>query len=91
MARFGPSKRKTALKMGRFGNGSKMGQTPIFPKVILDLWHIQLKRARFERSLSHFGPPKVPKSLENGLLGDQKLVKNGQNPVFLILIQAKCG
>ena len=27
--------------------------------------------------VAHFGPPKIPKCLENGLFWDQKWVKNG--------------
>ena len=28
---------------------------------------------RFELVVAHFGPPKIPKSLENGLFWDQKM------------------
>ena len=31
---------------------------------------------RFEVVVAHFGPPKIPKCLENGLFWDQKWVKN---------------
>ena len=31
----------------------------------------------FELVVAHFGPPKTPKCLENGLFWDQKWVKNG--------------
>ena len=31
---------------------------------------------RFELVVAHFGPPKIPKCLENGLFWDQKWVKN---------------
>ena len=31
---------------------------------------------RFELAVAHFGPPKIPKCLENGLFWDQKWVKN---------------
>ena len=31
---------------------------------------------RFEVVVAHFGPAKIPKCLENGLLWDQKWVKN---------------
>ena len=30
----------------------------------------------FELVVAHFGPPKIPKCLENGLFWDQKWVKN---------------
>ena len=30
----------------------------------------------FERVVADFGPPKIPKCLENGLFWDQKWVKN---------------
>ena len=31
---------------------------------------------RFELVVAHFGPPQIPKCLENGLFWDQKWVKN---------------
>ena len=37
---------------------------------------------RFELVLAHFGPPKIPKCLENGLFWDQKWVKNGSKKTF---------
>ena len=37
----------------------------------------QVLFARFELMVAHFGPPKIPKCLENGSFGDQKWVKNG--------------
>ena len=36
----------------------------------------QLFLDRFEPVVAHFGPPKIPKCLENGLFWDQKWVKN---------------
>ena len=36
----------------------------------------------FELGLAHFGPPNIPKGLENGLFWDQKWAKIGQNHVF---------
>ena len=36
----------------------------------------------FELVVAHFGPPKVPKCLENGLFWDQKWVKNGSKTHF---------
>ena len=32
---------------------------------------------RYELVVAHFGTPKIPKCLENGLFWDQKWVKNG--------------
>ena len=37
---------------------------------------------RFEPVVANFGPPKIPKCLENGLLWDQKWVKNGSKRHF---------
>ena len=37
---------------------------------------------RFELVVAHFGPPKIPKCLENGLFWDQKWVKNGSKTHF---------
>ena len=36
----------------------------------------------FELVVAHFGPPKIPKCLENGLFWDQKWVKNGSKTHF---------
>ena len=36
----------------------------------------------FELVVAHFGPLKIPKCLENGLLWDQKWVKNGLKTHF---------
>ena len=36
----------------------------------------------FELVVAHFGPPKIPKCLENGLFRDQKWVKNGSKTHF---------
>ena len=38
---------------------------------------------RFELVVAYFGPPKIPKCLENGLSRDQKWVKNGSKKHFL--------
>ena len=35
----------------------------------------QVFLGRFELVVAHFGPPKIPKCLENGLFWDQKWVK----------------
>ena len=37
---------------------------------------------RLELVVAHFGPPKIPKYLENGLVWDQKSVKNGSKTRF---------
>ena len=37
---------------------------------------------RLELVVAHFGPSKIPKCLENGLLWDQKWVKNGSKTAF---------
>ena len=37
---------------------------------------------RFELVVAHFGPPKIPKCLENGLLSDQQRVKNASKTHF---------
>ena len=37
---------------------------------------------RFELVVAHFGTPKIPKCLENGLFWDQKWVKNGSKTHF---------
>ena len=41
---------------------------------------------RFELVVAHFGPPKIPKCLENGLFWDQKGSKMGQKRIFSNLI-----
>ena len=41
-----------------------------------------LKQDRFELVVAHFGPPKTPKCLENGLFWDRKWVKNGSKTHF---------
>ena len=42
----------------------------------------QVFLARFEPVVTHFGPWKIPKCLENGLFWDQKRVKNGSKTRF---------
>ena len=42
----------------------------------------QVFLARFELVAARFGPPKIPKCLENGLFCDQKWVKNGSKKRF---------
>ena len=37
---------------------------------------------RFELVVAHFGPPKIPKCLENGLFWDQNGSKMGQKRIF---------
>ena len=36
----------------------------------------------FELVVAHFGPPKIPKCLEDALFWDQKWVKNGSKTHF---------
>ena len=38
--------------------------------------------ARFELVVARFGPPKIPKCLENGLSRDKNRVKNGSKMCF---------
>ena len=40
----------------------------------------------FELVVARFGPPKIPKCLENGLFWDQKWSKMGQKRIFPNLI-----
>ena len=42
----------------------------------------QVFLALFELVVAHFGPPKIPKCLENGLFWDKKWVKNGSKMRF---------
>ena len=42
----------------------------------------QVFLGRFELVVARFGPPKIPKCLENGLFWDQKRVKNGSKMFF---------
>ena len=42
----------------------------------------QVSLARFELAVARFGPPKIPKCLENGLLWDKKWSKMGPKCVF---------
>ena len=42
----------------------------------------QVVLARYELVVARFGPPKIPKCLEHGLVTDKKWVKMGQNFVF---------
>ena len=47
---------------------------------------------RFEVVVANFGPPKIPKCLENGLFWDQNGSKMGQKHIFpnLILYHLRC-
>ena len=42
----------------------------------------QVFLARFELVVACFGPPKIPKCLENGLFCDKKWIKNGSKSCF---------
>ena len=61
-----------------------MRQKRVFPKVIMD--HLGCSNRcfldHFEPGLMGFGPWKIPKCLENGLLWDQKWVKKGSKTRF---------
>ena len=46
----------------------------------------QVFLARSELVVARFGPPKIPKCLENGLFWDQKWVKNGSKMCFSKMI-----
>ena len=41
---------------------------------------------RFDLVVAHFGPPKIPKCLENALFWDQNGSKMGQKRIFPYLI-----
>ena len=41
---------------------------------------------RFELVVAHFGPPKIPKCLDNGLFWDKNGSKMGQKRIFPNLI-----
>ena len=41
---------------------------------------------RFDLVVAHFGPPKIPKCLENGLFWDQNGSQMGQKRIFPYLI-----
>ena len=81
VARFGPWKIPKCLENGSFWdqkwvkNGSKTHfcKSDIGPFGMLK----QVFLARFEPVVTHFGPWKIPKCLENGSFWDQKWVKNG--------------
>ena len=55
-------------------NGSKMHFSKSDPGPLRMLKQVFL--AHFEPVVTHFGPWKIPKSLENGAFLDQKCVKN---------------
>ena len=42
----------------------------------------QLFLGRFELVVAHFGPPKIPRCLENGLFWEQKWVKKWAKNTF---------
>ena len=44
----------------------------------------QMFLARFELVVARFGPPKIPKCLENGLVRDKKWVKNAFFPKIIL-------
>ena len=86
VTRFGPGKVPKCLENGPFWDQRwvKNGSKTCFSKRDRGLFgvHKQVKLAHFEIVLSHLGPSKVPKSVENGQLCDQKLVKNASKMHF---------
>ena len=46
---------------------------------------------RFELVVAHFGPPKIPKCLENGLFGTKNGSKMGQKHIFPNLVRDHLG
>ena len=58
----------------RSSRGKKMVFLKNDPRPCATLKQVFLDR--FELAVAHFGPPKIPKCLENGLFWDQKWVKN---------------
>ena len=64
--------------------GSSRGKTTTFlkndPRPCATLKQVFLDG--FELVVAHFGPPKIPKCLENGLFWDQKWVNNGSKTHF---------
>ena len=83
---FGPWKIPKCLENGPFQdqkwvkNGSKTRFSKSDPGPYGMLKQVFL--AHFEPVVTHFGPWKIPKCLENGLFGDQKWVKNGSKTCF---------
>ena len=86
VTRFGPWKIPKCLENGPFwdqirvknGSGTCFSKSDPEPFEL----HKQVKRAHVELVWSHFGPSKVPESLENGPFCDQKLVKLGSKMSF---------
>ena len=62
------------------GAEKKMILSKILPRPLGMLKQVFL--GCFEPVVTHFGPCKIPKCLENGLLWDQKWVKNGSKMCF---------
>ena len=83
---FGPPKIPKCLENGLFWDqkwvkkGSKTHFFKPHPRPCATLKQVFLDR--FELVVAHFGPPKIPKCLENGLFWDQKWVKNGSKTHF---------
>ena len=83
---LGHGNSKNALKMGRFGTEECTQNWATFcvlksnppPLTMLN----QLFLAHFEPVVTHFGPWKIPKCLENVTVWDHKWVKNGSTTCF---------
>ena len=86
VTRFGPWKVPKCLENGPFWdqkwikNGSKKRFSKSDPRPFLMLKQVFL--AHFGPVVTHFGPWKIPKCLENGPPWDQKWVQNGSKTRF---------
>ena len=66
------------LKWMKNGSKTRFSKTDVGPFGMLN----QVFLAHFELVVTHFGPWKIPKCLENGTLWDLKWVKNGSKTRF---------
>ena len=86
VTRFGPWKIPKCLENRPFWDEKwvKNGSKPLFFKRDLGPFGMleQLFSAHLEPVVTHFGPRKIPKCLENGPLWDRKWVKNGSKTPF---------
>ena len=81
VTQFGPWKIPKCLQNGPACDEKwvKNASNTHFSSIDLGQWRMlkEVFLARFEPVVTHFGPSKIPKCLENGRFWDQKLVKNG--------------
>ena len=86
VTRFGPWKIPKCLENRPFWDEKwvKNGSNPLFFKRDLGPFGMleQVFSAHLEPVVTHFGPRKIPKCLENGPLWDRKWVKNGSKTPF---------